>query len=884
MGGAFFALAVPGAAGAGTEAPAAPFALRLSAPLDAARLPGGPDSVGGRGDYALGNGVLCAVISGPEHEDELSVHGGALVDLGHCGRGDDQLVLFRPLVNASRGGVLPPREIRTAVSPDAAEVSVLSEGRGLALVTTYRVDRTDPARLLVVSRLSRVGEGPRVFALADAFLNFWTLRPFGLWLADLRHSVGFRHRPFFGAGSLAVARASEASDLHVLVGARGIEPGISYGFRFLGAERLRPGHEPEPLPRIALSDDVVSVLGALTRPLFFGGGLRLGLPGLLQTRLMDLRKGEELVYEREIRLGRRSDVASVTDGLFEALAGGVPVRGRVGDPAARLHFDLLDAGGRVVAPVTELAPGAAGAFELRLPPGDYRVRVVAPTGRELERRVGVGAGGADLGELAPPPDARLRLPRHRPMRLVFLGREGTPDPDFGRDGLGFTVVGRSVGRAPVRGLALCGRAADPAWVPLRPGRYRVLATRGPEYSVTEAAIELAAGEERELEIADPVREVESPGWISADLHVHAAPSMDSAVPLGDRLCEFAATGAEVLVASDHDHITEYGPVLRASRLRGLRALPGAEVSGEVESEAAPHTIGHLNAFPLPRDPEAHRGGVPAHEGRRLSEVLAALRSRSAPLLIQLNHPRADGDTLDPEAYLSHLGDRGRPFDPRRPLDEEPNRALVEADPASGVRPLDFDLIELLNGKRLDRYRTVWHDWMALLRQGVFRAATANSDSHAASQPLAVPRTYAAVPVDDPESLDVAEFLGALRKGRSFGTTGPLLFVHLEGTGPGGQATGRAGRLAVEVRAASWIPVETAVVYVNGREVHRVPVRAGEVLSLPLHLPEDGAVTVEVDGPAVGRYAELLPGFRPFAFTNPIFVDADADGRWEPPGL
>jgi hypothetical protein len=40
----------------------------------------------------------------------------------------------------------------------------------------------------------------------------------------------------------------------------------------------------------------------------------------------------------------------------------------------------------------------------------------------------------------------------------------------------------------------------------------------------------------------------------------------------------------------------------------------------------------------------------------------------------------------------------------------------------------------------------------------------------------------------------------------------------------------------------------------------------------------------VEGPARGLYAELLPGFTPFAFTNPIFVDADRDGRWSAPGL
>ena len=44
------------------------------------------------------------------------------------------------------------------------------------------------------------------------------------------------------------------------------------------------------------------------------------------------------------------------------------------------------------------------------------------------------------------------------------------------------------------------------------------------------------------------------------------------------------------------------------------------------------------------------------------------------------------------------------------------------------------------------------------------------------------------------------------------------------------------------------------------------------------------VTVEVEGPAEGRYSEALPGFTPFAFTNPIFVDVDGNGRFDAPGL
>jgi hypothetical protein len=44
------------------------------------------------------------------------------------------------------------------------------------------------------------------------------------------------------------------------------------------------------------------------------------------------------------------------------------------------------------------------------------------------------------------------------------------------------------------------------------------------------------------------------------------------------------------------------------------------------------------------------------------------------------------------------------------------------------------------------------------------------------------------------------------------------------------------------------------------------------------------VTVEIEGQPGRVYSALAPGFEPFAFTNPIFVDADGDGHWTAPGL
>ena len=52
------------------------------------------------------------------------------------------------------------------------------------------------------------------------------------------------------------------------------------------------------------------------------------------------------------------------------------------------------------------------------------------------------------------------------------------------------------------------------------------------------------------------------------------------------------------------------------------------------------------------------------------------------------------------------------------------------------------------------------------------------------------------------------------------------------------------------------------------------------LAMPM-VPPTTIGTVEVHGEPGELYRLLAPGYQPFAFTNPIFVDADGDGEWTP---
>ena len=250
----------------------------------------------------------------------------------------------------------------------------------------------------------------------------------------------------------------------------------------------------------------------------------------------------------------------------------------------------------------------------------------------------------------------------------------------------------------------------------------------------------------------------------------------------------------------------------------------------------------------------------------------------------MNHPRPIRLGDEGDHYFTHLGVVGEPFDPTHSLADAPNAALVAPSPIHGGRDLDFDAVELLNGKNLPRFRRVRADWLSLLLQGERKIATASSDSHRLGEIVGLPRTYVAQTSDALADFDEAAHLEALRAGRAWGTTGPLLDLRLDETGIGGLHTGSTGTLTLSVEAAKWVPVSEWRAYVNGELVHRGRIGRGGHASLPLAFARDTFVTVEVEGPREDLYVEAFPGFTPFAFTNPIYVDADGDGRFEAPGL
>jgi hypothetical protein len=743
----------------------------------------------------------------------------------------------------------------------------------VAITTTYSLEARRSEVLSVITRLERTAEGARLFAFGDVSIHHeGTLRPY--MLARDGPSEGFRHQATGNASLTELMNAIVPVEAVVLIGSNAEAQPISYALRIRNARYEREGEEPRPVATFGLCTETVTFLGVLARPVWLGSNDHAGLLQLAQTLFMDLAIGDALVFEREIHVAQRRDAVAFTDALRD---GAAVVRGSVPDAGARIH--VTDRDGSAVG---FAAPDETGAFALRVPPGSYEARVWADGAREAAHPFEVGDADVDLGELALPGAARVLVPAGlAPARLAFRGAGDTPDPFFGDDHTDMWI-GEELSRAHTASsnLYLAGLPDDPESVLLAPGRYRVHATRGPEFSVHSTELEVAAGDVVTLALEPPLRVLETPGFIAADLHVHAAPSDDSTVPMKARLASFLAEGGEVIVSTDHDHVSDYAPLIDALDLHArVRSIVGLEITSSVATEAAPFTAGHSNVFPLPYRPLAHRKGAIRSESRRLRDLIAAARALPGERLFQLNHAREPdmGGIEDQGAFFSHLS-VGQGFDPTLPLSDPVHRSLVERDPATGLRDLDFDAMELMNGPWMSRYRELRSDWFALLRQGERPTATGNSDTHTLRRVPAVPRNYVRVVDDAPAAFDEAGFIASLKRGDSFVTSGPILEARLAGPPVAGR-----GRLLVSLRAAPWVPISTLRVFVNGELAHEGPARHGED-EIDLEFAADAFVTFFNDTATTEIYTDLLPDFVPFAHTNAIFVDADQNGAWTPPGL
>jgi hypothetical protein len=816
---------------------------------------------GAADDTLVSNGIVTAVFSAPDHDNDLAPTGGNLIDYGPAGGVDDLTLVYQ------LAGILPDdafayRTLDAEVVGGVARITLRGQLDGrpeVPVFTRYELGPCDPG-LRVRSELFNGTSDIQAFMIADA--SHWGKR---------------RIVPFVPADH----QGYEQPELDLVELAALWDPvGFSSG--------ATPNGESPGYGALSCTGETLSGVNDLEI-------------SALGTAMEFVEPGETVTLERMlVTAGNGQGPAPAIDQLVAAraqlfpqplaqvtgrvVAGGLPFGGDVRRASVLVRF-----AGK---PVTAVVPAADGTFHASVPAGGPITVEVWSFGRQVAT-----ANGPDAGDIAVALPARLQVTIASGADPIYGLVALDPADDATRAAVTGTFHGRQTACAPwlgpVNGSSpACNRALiDPQGTEIEvpAGAYRVYATAGPEHTLAAQDVTLVEGEITPLAFSLSPLAVAPAGWLTADLHVHGRASFDSGFPDEDRVKSFVAAGVQVIAATDHDVIGDYTETVHALGLDGqIAVLGGLEATQlipwlDVPGETVPRVIGHFNFFPLVRVPGAPRAGAPSDERIEPGELF----DRMAPLvgeggLMMLNHP------WDEPLFGRDLGYlRAIKFHPLRPItdDDEFNGVLLRR-PAGNHRNLDWNLIEVMNGCDATELQKARVLWQALLAQGFVTPGAGNSDSHGlGDQQLGWSRNW----VDAGTTVanfNAATFDAAIRDGRFVAGTGVVVTVEVgqlvgprRGVGLAPYHPVPGDYLFITVKAAPWIPVE---------EVRLMSSHGTQILatSEQLQHPKDPFGTAGLE-----RYSTSIPLNRMFDPTTgaddfivveagmpyPLAEDQDGDG-------
>jgi hypothetical protein len=438
------------------------------------------------------------------------------------------------------------------------------------------------------------------------------------------------------------------------------------------------------------------------------------------------------------------------------------------------------------------------------------------------RAAGRGTNGAGL-TLAEPGTLVVSSPDADQFEVRVSGGPESPDP-------------RLYEASPYGDSAIGWARDGEVELALEPGTYSLVAWRGITAELWQGEVSITAGQRSEVEAPLPAAYVH-PGWILGDPHVHASPSSDTQVPMDERLIAMAGQGVQLHFGTDHDHIADYRPLLAPLGLSG-------GLQSVVADEMSPVLRGHLNLYPLTVDPTQSNGGAWPWYSEPVAtteEEFAILRERHPDALIQSNHP------------LSGLAD----------FAGWSTGGIGQADHWSD----DFDCVEVLNSGD-NSHQAFWAD---IVLRGHRATPTGVSDSHThLSGMIGASATW--IGIDGVSAYTDDALREQMRAGHVIPTRGPFIDTSIA---PGTDLTGVSHTVEVEVRAPSWIAVDTIDLYRDGELVETV---AGTSAEFTLTPEADAIYWLIARGST--PMAPLF-GDTPWAMTAPWRVDVDGDG-WTPP--
>lgn len=581
-----------------------------------------------------------------------------------------------------------------------------------------------------------------------------------------------------------------------------------------------------------------------------GAGVSSVHNGALRCRIRKFRvpgKGEKVLERRfyVIRGDPAAAYAAVNEGVLCSVTGRVEGE-RSRELLPDMFVEIRDPVGLLTLAVTD----HQGKFRAELREGDgYSVLPLFPRGRAgMSRPLKV-----DSERFM---DIYLRIKEGGTVHYTIQDDSGAHIPGriVIRDAAGARIPGERGRLDPVESIDCVEGSGVFSLVP---GSYRLYACHGIEYSTDSHEIRIRPGEKIDM-VFRLSREVVTEGFVTADLNVHTAASLDGPATVGERFAGAVAEGLDLIAVTDRGEAFDTD---RRESPDRLTVIPGEEL--------VLRDIGRFSVFPLSVRNEIQPLGGRGVEGKTPARLFDLFRSRPGRPLVQVHAPR-DGET----GYFTTMG-----IDPVTGLSTN-----IEFAPG-------FDLLEVATGTSLGDASTVLVDWFHLLNLGHRIFGSGNSAVSARGPaPIGMPRNCIDLTGTDGGANAAVE---ALRAGRFFLTTGPFIRFTINGDGrPGDMVPDEDGLvdLAVDVEAAGWIDTDRVTIFANGAPVVESDRPAGDGLRFKLR--ETLAVYRDTWFVAVVTGDRALDPFYtgpdgepvyPVAASNPVWVDYNGNGVFDPPG-
>jgi hypothetical protein len=383
------------------------------------------------------------------------------------------------------------------------------------------------------------------------------------------------------------------------------------------------------------------------------------------------------------------------------------------------------------------------------------------------------------------------------------------------------------------------------------GAVQIEAMKGPARVPQRRSIHVAPGETAEVSVALPARpwpDVPGRRWVSADVHVH--------MNYGGH---YLNTPAHLLLqaqAEDLD-IVENLIVNKEQRIpdiaySGRGVDPASTAATLVVHGQEFHTSywGHLGLL-------GPTGGI-------LLPGYAGYPNTAAASLFPSNADVAD---------LAHA--QGALVGYVHPFEEPPQPLTHPVHTDADELPVDVALgkVDYMEIVSFADHQATADVWYRLLNLGFKIPAAAGTDAMAdyaiLRGPVGLNRVYASVPDG---ALESAQWLEALRQGRTFATNGPLLDFSLAGQPVGASVQlEHAQEVSFSARLRSIVPLDHAQVVCNGRIVRELSLsghRDALTASGQLSIASSGwcllrAFTVRAEYPVLDNFV--------YATTSPVYV-------------